>query len=99
MNATDDDTADPRQRRLRWIGTRMPTTKKELLQLIDTWKVATPDDPKTLSIPDLRELLYEFDARLAKEKKDDGRNIFEKWGEWLVTFGERHKGKTYCTLR
>ena len=50
-----------------------------------------------MRIDDLKTLLYEYDQELLKKQKEDmdARGIHERWGEKIVSFGERFKGKPY----
>ena len=86
------------QRRLKVIADRMPERKGELVALIHDWKVATPEDPTKMRIPDLRELLFEFDrVEDQRTQAEDQGKVIERWGQKRITFGKKYLGKTFAT--
>ena len=67
------------QRRLKVIARRMPERKGELVDLIHKWDVPTPDDPNKMRIPDLCEILFEFDrAEEQRNQGDDQTSVIER---------------------
>ena len=85
------------QRRLKVIARRMPERKGDLVELIRHWSVPTPDDPGKMRIPDLREILFEFDrAEERRNQNADEYSVLERWGQKHIAFGEKHFGHTFA---
>ena len=76
----------------------MPTAKQEPIELINSWEVKTPDEPEKLSVRDLRESLCDFGLALSADQETSKRNVYERWGDKKITFGEKHKEKTYLEV-
>ena len=80
--------------RLKWVASAMPSLKAELVDLCTLWKVPLPDIPQNMRVIDLQDALRAYDAELSMGTIDP-RKVVKSWANRKITFGQKHRGKTY----